>query len=225
MLKIGHRGARGHEPENTLMGFQKAIDLRVNSIELDVHLSADGTIMVIHDDTLERTTNGKGAVNQFTVVELKRLKTAKEQNIPTLTEVLTLVDQKCPINIELKSFEAAEKVVAFIEKYIFERKGQYNQFLISSFDWNALRQVQQLNALISIGVLTETDLALALAFAKFIHAKSIHPYFHLLTAENTKQMQEEGFQVFPWTVNEIADIKKMKEYKVDGIISDYPDRI
>lgn len=225
MLKIGHRGARGYEPENTLIGFQKAIDLHVDRIELDIHLSNDGEIMVIHDETLERTTNGKGLVNQFSLPQLKRLKADKSQAIPTLTEVLDLINQKCDVNIELKSFESAEKVVLLIEKYISEKKWRYDQFIVSSFDWNALTQVHLLNDKIPLGVLTETDVNLALAFAKFIQAKSIHPYFHLLTAEKTKQLQAEGFQVFPWTVNEIEDIKQIKNYNVDGIISDFPDRL
>jgi glycerophosphoryl diester phosphodiesterase len=225
MLKIGHRGARGHEPENTLLGFQKAIDLNVDCIELDVHLSADGELMVIHDETIDRTTNGKGAVNQFSLPELKRFQIEKDQRIPTLTEVLNLIDQKCDINIELKSFETADKVVDLIEKYVSEKKWNYSQFLVSSFDWNALQQVTFSNSRIPIGVLTETNVDLALAFAKFIKAKSIHPYFHLVTNENTAKMQEKGFQVFPWTVNEIEDIKRIKTYNVDGIISDFPDRL
>jgi glycerophosphoryl diester phosphodiesterase len=225
MLKIGHRGAKGHEAENTLIGFQKAIDLHVDSIELDVHLSADGEIIVIHDETVDRTTNGKGAVNQFTLAKLKQLKIDREQTIPTLAEVFDLIDQKCDVNIELKSFESAVAVVTLIEKYVNEKKWSYNQFVISSFNWNALKQIAVLNPAIPIGVLTETDLELALAFAKFIHAKSIYPYFHLLTAANIKRLQKEGFQVFPWTVNESEDIKKIKNYTIDGIISDYPDRI
>jgi glycerophosphoryl diester phosphodiesterase len=225
MLKIGHRGARGHEPENTLIGFQKAIDLHVDRIELDVHLSSDNELMVIHDETVDRTTDGKGLVNQFSLPELKRFRIEKEHTIPTLSEVLSLIDQKCEVNIELKSYEAADKVVDLIEKYVSEKKWNYNQFLVSSFDWNALKQVALLNSKIPVGVLTETNLDLALAFAKFIQAKSIHPYFHLLTEENTASMQEEGFQVFPWTVNEIEDIRKIKSYNVNGIISDFPDRL
>ncbi len=225
MLKIGHRGARGYEPENTMIGFQKAIDLNVDYIELDVHLSADGELMVIHDETIDRTTNGKGAVNQFSLPELKRFQIEKDQRIPTLTEVLNLIDQKCDINIELKSYETADKVVDLIEKYVSEKKWNYNQFLVSSFDWSALQRVALLNSKIPIGVLTETNLDLAFAFAKGVKAKSIHPYFHLLTEENTAKMQEIGFQVFPWTVNEIEDIKRIKTYNVDGIISDFPDRL
>jgi glycerophosphoryl diester phosphodiesterase len=225
MLKIGHRGARGYEPENTILGFQKAIELHVDQIELDVHLSSDNELMVIHDETIDRTTNGKGFVNQFSLQELKDFRMEKEQQIPTLSEVFDLIDQKCSINIELKSYETADKVVELIEQYVLEKKWKYNQFLVSSFDWNALQQVAFSNPEISIGVVTETDLDLALAFAKVIQAKSIHPYFHLLTIENTASMQEEGFQIFPWTVNEIEDIERIKRYNVNGIISDFPDRL
>ncbi|UQD55886.1 glycerophosphodiester phosphodiesterase family protein [Flavobacterium sp. K5-23] len=225
MLKIGHRGVRGYEPENTLISFKKAIDMHVDAIELDVHLSADGELMVIHDETVDRTTNGKGLVNQLSLPELKRLVVNKKHSIPTLTEVLELVNQKCFVNIELKSYETANKVVDLIEKYVSERNWNYDQFLVSSFDWNALQQVTFLNSEIPIGVLTETDLDLAFAFAKFIQAKAIHPYFHLLTAENTIKLQEKGFQVYPWTVNELEDIKKTKSYNVNGIITDFPDRL
>ncbi|MFT4973195.1 MAG: glycerophosphoryl diester phosphodiesterase [Saprospiraceae bacterium] len=225
MLKIGHRGAKGHMPENTLIGFQKAIDLHVDRIELDVHLSLDNELMVIHDETIDRTTDGKGFVNQISLPELKRYRIEKKHHIPTLSEVLNLIDQKCEINIELKSYETASKVVDLIEKYVLEKKWNYNHFLVSSFDWNALQQVTLLNSKIAIGVLTETNLDLALAFAKFIQAKSIHPHFHLLTEENTVIMQKEGFQVLPWTVNEIEDIRKVKTYHVNGIISDFPDRL
>jgi glycerophosphoryl diester phosphodiesterase len=225
MLKIGHRGARGHEPENTLIGFQKAFDMHVDRIELDVHLSSDNELMVIHDETVDRTTDGKGLVNQFSLPELKRFRIEKQHAIPTLSDVLNLIDQRCDINIELKSYETADKVVDLIEKYISEKNWNYNQFLVSSFDWNALQQVNLLNSKIAIGVLTETNLELALAFAKFIQAKSIHPYFHLVNEENTARIQEQGFQVFPWTVNEIEDIKKIKTYNVNGIISDFPDRL
>ncbi|EIA09604.1 glycerophosphodiester phosphodiesterase [Flavobacterium frigoris] len=225
MLKIGHRGARGYEPENTLIGFQKAIDLDVDGIEFDVHLSSDNQLIVIHDETIDRTTNGKGFVNTLSLPELKGFEIDHKYRIPTLTEVLDLVNQKCFVNIELKSYEAADKVVELIKKYINEKNWKYSHFLVSSFDWNALQQVKFLNESIPIGVLTETDLDLALAFAKVIQAKSIHPYFLLLTKENTEQLQKKGFQVFPWTVNEIEDIKKIKTYNVDGIISDFPDRL
>jgi len=225
MLKIGHRGASGYEPENTLASFQKAIELHVDQIELDVHLSADDELMVIHDETIDRVTDESGQVKEFTVPELKRFRIDKKHDIPTLSEVLDLVDQKCGVNIEIKSFEATEKVVELIEEYVDEKRWNYNQFIVSSFNWNALEQVYILNPSIRIAVLTETNLDLAVAFAETILATAVNPYFHLLTAENTAEIQTAGFLVFPWTVNETEDIKKMKSFNVDGIISDFPDRI
>ncbi|MFL9831264.1 glycerophosphodiester phosphodiesterase [Flavobacterium sp. ARAG 55.4] len=225
MLKIGHRGAKGYEPENTLKSFQKAIDLHVDRIELDVHLSSDNEIIVIHDETVDRVTDHTGFVKNFSLPQLKRFLIDKKYHIPTLSQVLNLINQRCEVNIEIKSYDATEKVVDLIEKYVEEKKWNYNQFIISSFDWTALQQVSFLNSNIRIGVLTENDLDLAFAFAKTIQARSVHPYFHLLTAEKTVEMQNAGFEVYPWTVNEIEDIKEMKSFNVNGIISDFPDRI
>ena len=225
MLKIGHRGAKGYEPENTFVSFQKALDMQVDGIELDVHLSSDSEIIVIHDETIDRTTNGKGFVNTLSLLELSAIRIDGKYEIPTLKEVFDLVNQDCFINIELKSYEATDKVVSLVEKYVTKKGWKYDRFLVSSFDWNALQQVAFLNDKIPIGVLTETDLDLALAFAKFIQAKSIHPHFHLLTKENTAQIQQKGLQVFPWTINEVEDIQKIKTFNVNGIITDFPNRI
>ncbi|MEY2869991.1 MAG: hypothetical protein RIR01_2494 [Bacteroidota bacterium] len=225
MLKIGHRGARGYAAENTLSSFEKAIDLKVDGIELDVHLSADDELMVIHDETIDRTTNGKGLVNSFTRAELENFSIEGKEKTPTLSAVFDLVDRRCFINIELKSFETAAKVVALIEKYIREKHWKYTDFIVSSFNWDTLEEVNFVNPEIPIAVLTETDLDKALAFAKIIQAKAINPDFQLLNIENTKKLQENGFEVYPWTVNETADIKKMQSFNVNGIISDFPDKI
>jgi glycerophosphoryl diester phosphodiesterase len=225
MLKIGHRGAKGHAPENTLISFQKAIELGVDGIELDVHLTSDLQLICIHDDTLDRTTSGTGLVNSFTLSELKAVRIENLYEIPTLEEVLDLIDKKIFINIELKGKNTAKQVAAIIEHFIKEKNWNYNHFIVSSFDWNALQEVRSLNPKIAIGVLTQTDLGLAIAFADFIKAKSIHPYFHLLNEDNSSVIKEKGFQVFPWTVNEQEDIYKIKSLQVDGIISDFPDRL
>jgi glycerophosphoryl diester phosphodiesterase len=219
MHKIGHRGAKGSVAENTLASFQKAIELGVDGIELDVHLSSDEKVMVIHDDTIDSTTLHKGFVKDFTAKDLEA------SGIPTLSSVFDLANQQCFINIELKTFETADKVVELIEYYVTERGWDYNQIIVSSFDWNALQQVHFINDKIRIGVLTATDLDLALAFAKFIKAYSVHPYYHLLTKENVIQMHSKNFKVYPWTINEPEDIIFVKSLNVDGIITDFPDRL
>lgn len=225
VLKIAHRGAKAYEPENTLQAFQKALDLNSDGIELDVHLSSDGHIIVIHDETIDRTTNGKGLVGDFTLAELKSFLIDGKYQIPTLIEVFDLVDKKCLINIELKGLGTAPKVVSLIEEYISKKDWNYNQFIVSSFEWNMLEETSNLNPNIPIGVLTEENVETALAFAEKIKAKAIHPDFNLLNNENVQQMQEKGFLVLPWTVNTEEDIQKVKSYQVNGIISDNPDKI
>lgn len=225
MLKIAHRGAKAYEPENTLKAFQKALDLNADGIELDVHLSADGHVIVIHDETIDKMTNGKGAVNSFSLSELKSFRIADQYEIPTLKEVFDLVNKKCFINIELKNADTLTKVVSLIHEYISDKNWSYEHLIVSSFDWNALQEVHNLDSKIPIGVLAETNLDLAVAFAETIKAKAIHPYYHLLNEENTKAIQEKGFLVLPWTVNIKEDIQKIKSYKVDGIITDFPDKI
>jgi len=225
MLKIGHRGAKGHASENTLISFQKAIELGVDGIELDVHLTSDNHVVVIHDDTVDRTTSGTGLINSFNLHALKSLRIDNLCEIPTLLEVLDFIDKKIFVNIELKGKNTAKPVADLIERYILEKNWTYDHFIVSSFDWNALQEIRSLNPEIAIGVLTQTDLALAISFADFIKAKSIHPYFHLLTQEYSALMQKKGFHVFPWTVNEHEDIQKIKSMHVHGIISDFPDRL
>lgn len=225
MLKIAHRGAKGYEPENTLKAFQKALDLNSDGIELDVHLSSDEHIIVIHDETLDRTTNGKGFVNTFSLSELKSFLIDGKYEISTLNEVFDLVDKKCLINIELKGIGTASKVVALIEEYISNKNWKYEHFIISSFDWNMLQEVHNLNPNIAIGVLTEENIDTALAFAEKIKARAIHPDYQLLNQENTKEIQKKGFLVLPWTVDSDEDIQKIKSYNVDGIISDFPDKL
>jgi glycerophosphoryl diester phosphodiesterase len=219
ILKIGHRGAKGYEPENTLISFEKAIQLNADGIELDVHLSLDGEIMIIHDETIDRTSNGKGFVYQFTASELKKY------GIPTLIEVLELVNRNCFVNIELKGIGTVKAVVELIVHYISEKNWSYTDFLVSSFDWKMLEEVYLLNPKIRIGVLTEESVEEALAFAKKTKAFSIHPDYRLLTKENVALMQENGFEVYSWTVNSTEDIQKIKSFNVNGIISDFPDRI
>lgn len=215
MLKIGHRGAKGHVAENTLASFQKAIDLGVDMIELDIQLSLDKIPMVIHDPTVDRTTSSVGLVTDYSAKELQQL------GIPTLKDVFALVHNRCEINVEIKEFSATQSVLDLIDRNTFDK----NKILISSFDWNALQEVRFHDEEIRIGVLTETDLDLAQAFAKFIKAYSIHPYYHLLTVENTQKIKEKGFKIFPWTINEPEDITFVQSLNVDGIITDFPERL
>lgn len=219
MLKIGHRGAKGYKPENTLASFAKAIELKVDAVELDVHVSSDGEIMVIHDATVNRTTTKTGFVSDYSASELKKL------GIPTLEQVLLFLNRRCVINIEIKEATATPKVLQLIEKSVNEQHWKYNQFQISSFNWEALSMVSKINSKIAIGILAEASIEKALAFAIQIKAHSINPYFKLLNSENVNLIHSNGFKIYTWTVNTPEDLIFVKSLNVDGIISDFPDRI
>lgn len=219
MLKIGHRGAKGYAAENTLASFQKALELGVDGIELDVHLSYDGNVMVIHDETIDRTTYKIGFVNNFTSSDLEKI------GIPTLEQVLNLIDKRCLVNIEIKDSKATNSVLELLQKFILEKNWAINLFQISSFDWNILSICHSEERRIALGVLTEDSLEDAIDFAKKINAHSINPYFKLLNSENVKLIHENNFKIYTWTVNYEEDITFVKSLQVDGIISDFPDRI
>ena len=219
MLKIGHRGAKGYVAENTLVSFAKAIELNVDAIELDVHLSSDGEVMVIHDKTINRTTEATGFVKDYSASELKKI------GIPTLIDVLLYVNRRCTINIEIKEATAAQKVIQIVEKQVNEQNWNYNKFEVSSFIWESLEIISKLYSNIALGVLTEDSIEKALAFAIQIKAKSINPNFKLLNTKNVNLLHSNGFKIYAWTVNTPEDLIFVKSLNVDGIISDFPDRI
>ncbi|WP_299396575.1 glycerophosphodiester phosphodiesterase family protein [uncultured Gelidibacter sp.] len=223
--KIGHRGAKGHVAENTLESIQKALDLGVDGIEIDVHLCQTGELVVFHDFTLVRLTDGFGEIALKSLADLKALKVNGQFQIPTLEEVLNLIDRKCMLNIELKGEATASETCQTIQFYIDKKGWKYEDFLVSSFNPQELTTIYNLNKNIPLAVLTEDNLDEALQFAKTINAKAIHPEYHLLTKDTVKQLQTLGYKVNTWTVNNFEDISQMKSFGVDGIISDFPDHL
>jgi glycerophosphoryl diester phosphodiesterase len=222
---FGHRGAKGYVSENTLASFQKALDLNVYGIELDVHVCATGELVVFHDFTLDRITNGSGEIHNFSLEELTKLKVDGVFEIPTLEEVLNLINRKCKVNVELKGHDTAKPAVQIIEKYIQDNNWKMENFIISSFQRDELYKVSQLNSNIPLAVLTQASVEQAVEWAFEFSAKYIHPHFSLLTEDNCKMATEKGFKINTWTVNDVADIERIKKYKINGIISDFPDRI
>ncbi|WP_338356503.1 glycerophosphodiester phosphodiesterase [Yeosuana marina] len=225
MQKMGHRGAKAYVAENTIASIQKALDFGVDCIEIDVHVCASGELVVFHDFTLDRMTNGTGEIGKRTLSELKALQVDGHFKIPTLEEVLDVINKTCLLNIELKGRYTAEKTVEVIERYINQKDWKYSDFLVSSFQHHELEDVLKINKKIPLAVLTKASVFEALEFAETINAVAIHPNFALLTKENVKRAQSKGFKVNTWTVNDDETILRMKDYGVDGIISDYPDRL
>lgn len=224
MLKIGHRGASGYAPENTIEAFQKAIALGADGIEFDVHFSADQQLVVIHDDTVDRTTSGTGKVASLTSEELQRLKMDNESIIPTVAQVFDLSDSII-MNVELKGENTADPVAKMIQKYVTEKNRDYSQFLVSSFDWHSLRYLRHQYPNIPLGVLSHSDINSAIDFAISINAESIHPNFQILSKSALEVCCENRINVFVWTVNNINDIQKVKAMAPQGIITDFLDRL
>lgn len=225
MLKIGHRGACGYEPENTLRSFKKALELGVDMIELDVRLCRSGDLVVIHDDKLERTTNGEGRVSENWLYDLRKLDAGKGEKIPLLEEVLDLIDGKAGVNIEIKEENISNYVFEVIKKYIRNNKYSHDDFLISSFHLSVLQEFDDLNPDIKTGLLTFFVPKNLKKIIKKVNIHSVNPSTTLINKNFIGDMKRKDTKVFVWTVNDADDIQKMKLAGVDGIISDYPDRI
>ena len=228
MLKIAHRGASGNFPENTVCAFRAAIDAGAEMCELDVQLSRDGAIVVIHDETVERTTDGKGEVAELTLEELKRLDAGakfkggavKGERIPTLDEVFSATSGKCGLNIELKAGGLEHQVAQ-----IMQARNALADSIVSSFDWEYLKNIQQLHFNIRVGLLAEEKPVDLMMNAVAMRAHSINPRWDMVTSDLCKAAHERGLKVYTWTVDADARMRALIAYGVDGIMTNYPERL
>lgn len=225
ILNIGHRGAMGHEPENTLASIKKAIDLGADGFEIDVFKCLSGEIVLFHDKHLDKLTNGEGLVENKSLTDLKKLSVLGTENkIPTLEEVLNIINKQVFLNIELKGKNTAKASLELVEKFINQKKISSQNILFSSFNWNELEKLRELNSDVKIALITENDPLLAIETAKKLKAFAINPNYKDLNKKNIKIIHNNDFKIYTWTVNKKRDISKMKLLKVDGIITDFPDR-
>jgi len=232
---IAHRGFSGAAPENTLASFQKAIEAGSDMIELDTCLSKDGELVVIHDDTLDRTTNRKGKVSDFTLDELKQLDAGSwygppfaGERIPTLKEVLDLARGRIPVNIELKVGglgrytlkELADRALQEVEK-----AGMEKQVLFCSFSPQALERIKERNP----GIPTALVWGKKWDFPQEITGGKSFPILvcrdKFLTKGNLSRARQKGMKVWVWTVDEAQGMEEFLNLGVDGIITNYPDRL
>ncbi|MDT0606697.1 glycerophosphodiester phosphodiesterase [Croceitalea rosinachiae] len=226
LLVIGHRGAMGYETENSLASVQKAIDLGADMIEIDVFKIKSGEIVVFHDEKLDRLSNAPGNIEDYYIYDLSKVILEGNHKIPMLQDVLKLIDNKVALNIELKGKNTADRVNFILNNYIEKRGWSPDNFVISSFNWDELKDMRELNPDIAIAVLTEEEvLENAVAMAKELNAVAVNPWFKTLTPEKVKRVQDEGFKVYTYTVNEPEDLQRMVDFGVDGIFTNYPDRI
>jgi glycerophosphoryl diester phosphodiesterase len=222
---VGHRGAMGHCPENTLASFERGVELGADWIELDVHLSRDGELIVIHDETLERTTNGHGPVRDHTLSELRELDAGDGQRVPTLPEVLDWARPRGVVmDVEIKN---APIYYAGIEQAVvnaIQRAGMADQVIVISFDHAAVKRVKQLEPRIATGVLyacRPTDGGIGLARAA--QADAVLPHWAYVTAEDVQAAHAAGLAVAPWATSDPAILRKLIGDGVDAIGTNHPD--
>ncbi len=224
ILVIGHRGACGYTPENTLTSFEQALSFGVDAVELDVFLAKSGELVVIHDATLDRTTNGKGKVGDLTLREIQNYKCSDGKPVPTLAEVFDLIDRRCVVNVELKGDQTGVATAKLIQYYVEEKGWSYQDFFISSFNHHELFSFHELQPEVPTGALMEGIPFHYASFAEDIGAT--HVVLHLLTLNQAfvDDAHKRGLKVFVYTVNKEEDLLWVKALGVDGVISNYPDR-
>lgn len=223
MLCIGHRGAMGHEPENTLLSIRKAITLGVDGVEIDVY-NAEDRLVVIHDRDLARTTNGTGYLEERSFTYLRSLDAGKGEQIPTLEEVFQTVNRQAVINIELKGSNTAGLVVELIQAYV-ERGWSYNDFVVSSFNHYELNRVKKISPKITIGMLIYGLPWEYIATAQKLQADLVIAGLDHTTLELVKSVQQISLQVWVYTVDQPNDINLMRTFGVDAIFTNYPERV
>ena len=225
---IAHRGASGTCPENTLAAFRRAETLGAHMIELDVQLTRDGEVVVMHDDTLDRTTDGRGRLARHTLAELRALDAGSwfdrrfaGEGVPTLGEVLAAVG--LPINVELKAGGGSGLEARTLE--IVEAAGALGRIIFSSFDPASLKRLRQLTADAQIGVLwARPRFSQALAIAKRVAARAVHIRKTLASPRGLAAARDAGLVTRVWTVNEPREFAPLERAGASGVFTDYPER-
>jgi glycerophosphoryl diester phosphodiesterase len=223
MLSIGHRGAMGHEPENTLLSIRKAIALGVDGVEIDVY-NLEDNLVVIHDRDLSRTTNGTGYLENSSFSYVRSLDAGKGEQVPTLKEVFETVDRQVIVNIELKGSNTAKLVVDLIQNYL-NLGWSYSDFVVSSFNHDELNQVKAISPNIITGMLIYGLPWQYLASAQQLQADLVILHLDYVTYELIESVQKQGLRVWVYTVNQPDDLKLMRTLGADAIFTNYPERV
>jgi len=225
---IAHRGASGTAPENTLAAFRRAVDVGADMIELDVQLARDGTVVVIHDYRLERTTSGRGLVGEHTLAELGALDAGRwfapqfaGERVPTLAEVLAAAP--IPINVELKA--AGTDAIAPAALAVVEAAGALDRVVFSSFDFGLLEQVRSASPRATIGLLWDAaPLVHALPLVRRVGATGLHLRNDRVGPEALALAAAAGVVVRVWTVNRLEEFRDLVAAGVAGVFTDFPER-
>lgn len=214
---IGHRGAAGHAPENTMKSFRVAWQMGVDMIETDVWSTSDGYLVCMHDRELSRTTDGVGNVDETTLDVLFNLDAGCGEKVPLLEEVLRFARGRFGVNIELKATGIEEAAVNLVIE-----TDMLDQVIFSSFNHPSLGIIRALNDDAVTAVLVSTEIDQLAKYAGNLHANAVNPLFWLVTEELVKSSHEAGLKVYPWSINDEELITEQLMMGVDGVITDLP---
>lgn len=223
---FAHRGASKLAPQNTLASFRKALELGADGVELDVRLTKDGNLVVIHDPVVDYVSDGKGYVADYTLKEIKKLdfgyRFSQEfsgEQIPTLEEALDVLKELKFINIEIKNDPLPYRDIEKITLETIYNMGVEDRIIISSFDHELLFRVRKFDKNIITGVLYSFRPMYSSLLAIDVKANNLHPFWAVVSEETVREAHRIGLKVFPWTVDDKNIMKQLIEWGVDGIIT------
>ena len=222
-IVIAHRGASARYPENTLLAFKKALEAGATWLELDVHLTADGELVVIHDEYLDRTTSGRGPVAMQTLAQLRRLNAGLGEKIPLLAEVLDLAAGKATVNIELKGVGTAEPVARLLEQRQATGRTPVDEVLVSSLLPEEISAFASRQPTLRVAPIADAPDAQFWELAARLKAWSVHVDKDSVSAALVARARKQGVKLLVYTVNEQTVLEKLKNLRVAGVFSDIPE--
>lgn len=231
MMIIGHRGSSGEAPENTLASIELAIEQGCQGIETDLQLTKDGEIVVFHDWSVERTTNGQGEIKDLTLEELSTLDLGswfsqefKNEKILTLESLLNIIPENLLLNLEVKSRSFDNRGIEEEVVKILEKNNRLKNIVVSSFNHKSLKRIQKLNSELKLGILYEAYFINPVESLKSseLNIHSIHPAHYYVDKDFIEEAEKNNLKVYSWTVNDIESANRLKDLGVTGIITNYP---
>ena len=233
MKIFAHRGASGYVPENTLTAIKKAIEMKADGIEIDIQLTKDGKIVVIHDWKVDRTTTGRGFVYELDFGYIRSLDAGQwytkdfiGEVVPTLEEVLDILPNDMMLNIEIKDIarkhsNIEEKMLEVLKKY----PEKFNNIIVSSFHHDKIRKLQELEPKLKLALLTDSEF---IEIEKYLstnglNSYSYHPEINLISKKDVDILHKKGIKIFVWKVNKEEDLDYLLSMEIDGVITNYPD--
>lgn len=222
---FGHRGAAGHAPENTLLALDTGIRLGADWLEFDVQLHPQGPLLLMHDLRLDRTTNGRGWLTQCPLEALRALDAGQGQQIPTLEEALDLIEQRVGVNIEIKNWGGTGAAVAEVLRQYLDAGWSPEGLLVSSFHLPELWDFKQAAPEVPVAALVAGVPLDWAACSSDLQARALHCSGEFVDERLIADAKSRGLRIHVYTVNDPADARLLQSMGIDGVFSDYPDRL